>query len=117
MLRRIRGLDLGEFGTFADEGVNFGGGGSAHDLHVVVGDSGTGKTTLCHALRLVLYGTTRSVSAATVSIPAHESAEGPATATVSAELDATDGRCRAERMGTAGPGASRRCRGCRSGDR
>lgn len=97
MLQRIRGLALSDFGLFADEAVQFEAAGSAHDLHVIVGDSGAGKTTLGHALGLALYGTTRSVSAATVSIPVHETTDGPATATVSAEVDATDGRHRAER--------------------
>lgn len=97
MLRRIRRLALRDFGLFADEKVRVEAAGSAHDLHIIVGDSGAGKTTLCRALGLALCGTTRSVSAASVSIPLHERVDGPVTATVSADFDAADSRYRVER--------------------
>lgn len=100
MLARIRGLSLGAFGVLADGHLEFGPGHSEHDLHVIVGDSGTGKTTLCHALRLALYGMARSVSAATVSLPVHEATEGPAAATAAVDLETSDGRYRVERTVT-----------------
>jgi hypothetical protein len=97
MLTRIRRLDLDGLRLFRDEGLETGGPDAGPDLHVVVGDSGTGKTTLCHGLRLALYGTTPWVSAANVSLPLHEATDGPATATVSAAIERGDARYRVER--------------------
>lgn len=97
MLRRTRRLDLDGLRLFQGGGLEFGPPPAGPDLHLVVGDSGTGKTTLCHGLRLALYGTTPWVSAANVSLPVHEDADGPVSATVSAEVEAPDGRYRVER--------------------
>jgi len=97
MGRRIRRLTVGGLRLFEDDTIAFGNGGSGSDLHLVVGDSGTGKTTLCHALRLALYGTTPWVSAANVSLPRHMATDGPASATVSATVETDDARHRVER--------------------
>jgi hypothetical protein len=97
VLRRVRGLSLSRFRAISDGELRFGPAGSGADLHVVTGGTGTGKTTCCHALALGLYGTVDWVSAANASLPAHDATDGPVTATVAAEVEATDGRCRVER--------------------
>jgi hypothetical protein len=97
VLRRVRGLSLTRFRAIADGELRFGSDGSAPDLHVVTGGTGTGKTTYCHALALGLYGTVDWVSAANASLPAHDATDGPVTATVAADVETTDGRCRIER--------------------
>lgn len=101
MLRRTRRLDLDGLRLFRGEGLELEP-PTGPDLHLVVGDSGTGKTTLCHGLRLALYGTTPWVSAANVSLPVHEDADGPVSATVSAEVEGPEGRYRVERTLTEG---------------
>ncbi|WP_276261118.1 AAA family ATPase [Haloglomus litoreum] len=102
MLTRIRRLALDGLRLFQDERLELGPPPSGPDLHLVVGDSGTGKTTLCHGLRLALYGTTPWVSAANVSLPRHEAADGPVPATVAAEVEAPNGHHRVERTLTEG---------------
>lgn len=102
MLTRIRRLDLDGLRLFRDERLELGGPDAGSDLHIVVGDSGTGKTTLCHGLRLALYGTTPWVSAANVSLPRHEATDGPATATVSAAVESDEACHRVERTLTEG---------------
>ncbi len=97
MVRRIRRLTVGGLRLFEDDTIAFGDGGSGPDLHLVVGDSGTGKTTLCHALRLALYGTTPWVSAANVSLPRHMATDGPVSATVAATVETDDARHQVER--------------------
>lgn len=97
MLRRVRELTAAGLRLFDDGTLAFGDAGPESDLHLVVGDSGTGKTTLCHALRLACYGTTPWVSAANVSLPRHEATDGAASATVAATVETGDARHRVGR--------------------
>lgn len=97
MLSRINSILLDDFRLFQDEQkIEFD--AASPDLHITTGASGTGKTTLCSAIRIALFGeSTRLTTTSDVSWPAHDEGNSIPTATIRIDFDTADNRYRVER--------------------